>query len=225
MSEAAQNLCVAYQILDRNVIRARVRTQRGDSARLSNQVSEALRLLQAAEQHRSAFPPSEYATLQQNIALMVQQLDEARHLSSDPPDAANLVDSRRVATGGRPRVEIDPAFLAQALQLRGTAHLSAVFNCSPRTIRRLAIKHGLAQPGQPVYNDSAQPDGTVARSYTSTSRAISTLTDSELDALLTSILDVFPDFGLRMLSGRLKSAGHHVIRKNLFLESGPIRPN
>ncbi|KAJ7652876.1 hypothetical protein B0H17DRAFT_1214857, partial [Mycena rosella] len=124
MSEPIENLRVAYQILERNVIRS-LRTQRGDSAQLSLQVTEALQFLQAAEQHRAAFPASEYGTLQQSITAMVSQLDEARHLSSDPPEGPNLVVSHRVTTGGRPRIEIDPGFLAQALDLRGTSHLAA----------------------------------------------------------------------------------------------------
>ncbi|KAJ6493489.1 hypothetical protein DFH09DRAFT_947095 [Mycena vulgaris] len=214
MSEPVQNLRSAYHILERNVIRA-LRTQRGDSAQLSLQVMEVLRLLQAAEPHRSAFSPAEYAVLQRSITSMVQQLDEARHLSSDPPEGPNLVVSHSAATGGRPRIEIAPNFLAQALELRGPAHLAAVFNCSARTVRRRALQYGLAQPGQPDYNDTVQPDGTVARSYTSTSRAVSTLTDSELDSLLTTILEVFPEFGRRMLMGRLKAAGHHVPRDRI----------
>ncbi|KAJ7689264.1 hypothetical protein B0H17DRAFT_1202388 [Mycena rosella] len=135
MSEPIQNLRAAYHILERNIIRA-LRTQRGDATQLSLQVTEALRLLQAAEPHRTAFPPTEYAMLQQSITVMVQQLDEARHLSSDSPEGPNLVVAHRASTGGRPRIEIDPRFLAQALDLRGTTHLASVFTCSARTIRR-----------------------------------------------------------------------------------------
>ncbi|KAF7335893.1 hypothetical protein MSAN_02326300 [Mycena sanguinolenta] len=215
MSEPVQNIRVAYHILERNVIRA-LRTQRGDSAQLSLQVNEVLRLLQAAEQHRTHFTPNEYSTLQRSITVMVQQLDEARHLSSDPPDAQHLVVSQRVSTGGRPRLEIDPQFLAQAIQLRGPTHLASVFNCSSRTIRRRLLRYGLSEPGERVYTENQQPDGTVARSYRRSRRQqVSTLTDPELDTLLTSILEVFPDFGRRMLMGRLKAAGHHVPRERI----------
>jgi L-alanine-DL-glutamate epimerase-like enolase superfamily enzyme len=54
MTEPAENLRIAYQILERNVIRT-LRTQRGDSAQLSLQANEALQLLQAAEQARQRF--------------------------------------------------------------------------------------------------------------------------------------------------------------------------
>ncbi|KAJ7786755.1 hypothetical protein B0H14DRAFT_2400263, partial [Mycena olivaceomarginata] len=126
------------------------------------------------------FPPSEYATLQRSITTMVQQLDETRHLSSDPPDGPHLVVSQRVSTGGWPRIEIDPTFLAEALQLRGGHHLAQVFRCSPRTVRHRALAYGLAEPGQRVYTDTAQPDGTVARVYTSSTRQVSAITDAEL---------------------------------------------
>jgi hypothetical protein len=146
---------------------------------------------------------------------MVSDLDEARHLSSDPPDAPNIVVSQRVSTGGRPRIEIDPTFLAQALDLHGTTHLAHVFNCSSRTVRRRALQYGLALPGAPVYTDTPNTNGTVVRTYTSTTRPLSTLTDEQLDGLLTSILEVFPDFGRRMLIGRLKAGGHHVPRERI----------
>ncbi|KAJ7016296.1 hypothetical protein C8F04DRAFT_982155 [Mycena alexandri] len=215
MSEPLQNIRTAYHILERNVIRA-LRTQRGDSTQLTLQVDEALRLLQAAEPVSSlAFPPAEYALLQQSITRMVRELDEARHISSDPPDAPNMVVAQRVSTGGRPRLEIDRNFLAEAIQLRSNTHLAPVFGCSARTVRRRALAYGLSQPGRQVHADTAQPDGTASRSYQSTSRPVSALTDAELDDLLTSILEVFPEFGRRMLMGRLKAAGHHVPRERI----------
>jgi hypothetical protein len=70
----------------------------------------------------------------------------------------------------------------------------------------------LVEPGARVYTDTTRTDGTVVRTYASTSRPVSTLTDEELDVLMTSILEIFPDFGRRMLMGRLKADGHHVPR-------------
>ncbi|KAJ7265822.1 hypothetical protein C8J57DRAFT_1069107, partial [Mycena rebaudengoi] len=212
--EPVQNLRVAYGILERNVIRA-LRTQRGASDQLSRQALEAISFLQAAQLHRASFSAAEFATLQQSITAMVSSLDEARHLSSDPPQGQALVVSHRAPTGGRPRVEIDPSFLSHALELRGTTHLRPIFQCSARTIRRRALEYGLAQPGQPVYATARQEDGTTARRYTSTSRPVSTLTDAQLDALVSDILQVFPNFGRHMLIGRLKSGGHHVPRARI----------
>jgi hypothetical protein len=99
MSEQVENLRIAYQILERNVIRA-LRTQRGDSAQLTIQANEALHLLQAAEpvhslimvltslrsdlefKHRTSFEASEYAILQQSVAAMVNELDQVGHFTS-----------------------------------------------------------------------------------------------------------------------------------------------
>jgi hypothetical protein len=44
-------------------------------------------------------------------------------------------------------------------------------------------------------------------------RRIAALTNDELDALLSSILEIFPTFGQRMIAGRLKASGHHVPRE------------
>lgn len=167
-------------------------------------------------QHRASFPTTEFATIQQSISNMLALLEEARHLSSDPPTGARLIVTTQVSTGGRPRIEIDPAFLSHALTLRGPTHLRAIFGgASARTIRRRALEYGLVEPGQPVYTDTPQPDGSVSRTYTSTSAPVSTITDDELDFMLTEILRTFPNFGRSMISGRLKAAGHRVPRDRI----------
>ncbi|KAJ7765984.1 hypothetical protein B0H14DRAFT_3510131 [Mycena olivaceomarginata] len=123
------DLSQAYQILKRNVIRT-LRTQRGADTQLSYQ-------------HRDIIPPVEYATVDRAITEMVASLNEARHQSSDPPTAPNLVVTSRSSTGGRPQFEIDPTVLAEALELRGPTHLADVFHVSARTIRRRAIDYDL----------------------------------------------------------------------------------
>jgi hypothetical protein len=37
----------------------------------------------------------------------------------------------------------------------------------------------------------------------------------ELDRILSAVLDIFPTFCRRMLSGHLKAAGHHVPRERI----------
>ncbi|KAJ7710674.1 hypothetical protein B0H17DRAFT_1190373 [Mycena rosella] len=70
----------AYSVLETRVNRA-LQTQLGDAARLRLQRDEAFRLLESAEPHRHLFPLAEYSILQQSIASMTDQLDEACHLS------------------------------------------------------------------------------------------------------------------------------------------------
>lgn len=124
---------------------------------------------------------------------MVSALDEACHISSDPADTPGLVVSRRVRTGrpGRPRVEIDRDFLAHALELRGPQDLEEIFDCDARTIRRRGLEYSLLQPGAPVYEDVVQDDGAVMRTYTSSTPAVSNMTDDELDAEISRILNMF----------------------------------
>jgi hypothetical protein len=147
----------------------------------------------------------------------VSCLDAACHQSSDPPDAPALVIATRKPNGrrGRPRIHIDPQFLSQALDLRGPSHLGHIFQCHPRTVRRRALECGIATPGEPVYHDHTLDDSTVTRTYTSSSRPVSTLSDEQLDHFVADILEVFPSFGQRMLSGRLKASGHHVPRDRI----------
>ncbi|KAF7377212.1 hypothetical protein MSAN_00140900 [Mycena sanguinolenta] len=206
-AERLENLRAAYQILKRNVIRT-LRTQRGAEAQLNHQSDEVL-------QFSAALQLEKLALAEQSLASMVDALSDARHQSSDPPTAPTLVVTTRTSSGGRPRVDIDREILAQALSLRGPTHLQDVFHVSARTIRRRALEYGLVEPGAPVYTDAPQPDGTVSRTYTSTSAPVSTITDEELDSILASILQTFPNFGRRMLKGRLKVMGHRVPRDRI----------
>ncbi|KAJ7080871.1 hypothetical protein C8R43DRAFT_855749, partial [Mycena crocata] len=213
-AEILNNLRTAYHILTRNVIRT-LRTQLGADAQLTLQVNEALQFLQAAEQVRRIFPPDELEVLCNSIATMLEQLDEACHLSSDPPEGPNLVVSTRVRGRGRPHIEIDPTFLREALALRGPTHLQEVFACDRRTIRCAALRYGLVEPGNPVYTNTQLADGSTVCRYASSAPAMSAITDVQLDTLVTSILQVFPDFGRHMLSGRLKAAGYRVPKARL----------
>jgi len=81
--------------------------------------------------HWECFPADEFVTLQQSIANMVIQLDEACHQSSDAPDGPSIVLSYQSSAGhhGWPCTEINPEFLSQALDLWGPSHLGPVFKC------------------------------------------------------------------------------------------------
>lgn len=142
-------------------------------------------------------------------------MDQARHESADPPDGPELVVVTRKSGGrpGRPRVEIDPTFLREALALRGPSGLKPIFSCDARTVRRRALEYGIATPGTPVFVSQMQPDGGTNAVRSRSTRGISALTNDELDALLSSILEIFPTFGQRMIAGRLKASGHHVPRE------------
>ncbi|KAK7001416.1 hypothetical protein R3P38DRAFT_2649508, partial [Favolaschia claudopus] len=99
------------------------------------------------------FPPAEFATLQQSVATMADLLDEACHMSTDPQEGPSITVITESSTGrrGRPKKQIDPAFLQEALSLRGPSGVASVLNCHPRTVRRAALDQGIATPGVPVY--------------------------------------------------------------------------
>ena len=89
-----------------------------------------------------------------SIQYMTECLDAATQQSNDEPDTTIFPPSLVVRTGrpGRPRIEINPAWLETALDIRGgTTSLGSIFQCAPRTVRRRALELGLVEP-------SAKPD-------------------------------------------------------------------
>jgi hypothetical protein len=155
--------------------------------------------------------------MQQGIDGMIADLEEAKHRSADLPDAPPHNPTTIIHNGkrGRPRIEIDPDVLATSLQLRRPFELTPVFNASARTIRRRALEHGFVEPGDPVYVDFENDDGTIMRIYTSSTGAQSDLTDQQLDAIMLQILLSFPDYGRRMIDGHLRYLGHRVPRSRI----------
>ena len=133
---------------------------------------------------------AEFALLQTNVGDMVKDLDEACHRSMDPPSMPPPIVTSQQRTGrrGRPRIEIDPVFLANALTHRGPHMLEHITNCSARTIRRRALEQGIVEPGLPVFTEQTEEDGRVSRVHISTTAPTSTLSDEELDALTAATL-------------------------------------
>ena len=103
-----------------------------------------------------------------------------------------------------------------ALELRGPTHLGPIFDCSSRTVRRRALEAGLVQPCPPVYVTYEDPDsGQSLRFYRSSTAPMSQLTDQELDIIMHHILEIFPSFGRRMITGQIREMGHHVSRERI----------
>lgn len=168
-------------------------------------------------QNQDIFDLSEFSTLQTSISSMVEALEDAAHQSADPIDGPSIVVTHRKPQGkrGRPRVEIDPTFLAYATQLRGPSRLAPALNCSARTIRRRMLEQRLVEPGAPVYVDETTEDGEVQRVWTSSTPAVTDISDEELDHEIFAILQVFPRFGRRLIAGHLQSKGIRVIRERI----------
>ncbi|KAK7050085.1 hypothetical protein R3P38DRAFT_2504292 [Favolaschia claudopus] len=143
----------------------------------------------------------------------------------DPPDAPPLVVARRIHTGrrGRPAVEIDSQFLQAALELRGPTGIAPELGVSSRTIRRAALRAGLVTPGAAPFQSHVRSDGTVEVTQRSTAPPVSVVSDAELDELVASTLEIFPQFGRRMIRGHLKSQGYRIPREPITLSYLRVR--
>jgi hypothetical protein len=168
-------------------------------------------------QHSGIIPVPDRKVMEQGIRDMITDLHLAKHSSADTPDALPIPTTAVVHTGqrGRPKIQIDPNILATSIQLRGPTELARVFDVSARTIRRRALEQGLVEPGEPVYVDFENDDGTITRLYTSSSGSQSDLSDDQLDSIMLQILHSFPDFGRRMIDGHLRYLGHQVPRSRI----------
>lgn len=143
---------------------------------------------------------------------MVQLLDDAVHLSTDPADGSLqlITHTPSPSGGGRPKLWIDPIFLAAALDISTITNIARILRISTRTVRRRALELGLVDPGAPLFNYTEQEDGSTLRTVTSTTPPVANLTDTDLDTFMVEILQVFPTFGRRMIHGCLRSRGYRV---------------
>ena len=148
---------------------------------------------------------------------MVEALDDACHASADTIKTAPIVVTWEARTGrrGRPRKECDPTFLAMAVDLRGPTDLAPVLGWSSRTVSRRAIEYGIRAPGAPVFQTIQNEDGSTTRIHQSSTRPTSTLTDNELDAIVSLALESFPNYRRAMLKGHLTAMGHRVPKERL----------
>lgn len=112
---------------------------------------------------------------------------------------------------GRPRIHIDPVWLREALNMRGPTGVAEVLGCHARTVRRRAVEEGILEPCPPVFEYVADENGTIFRRYMgSFTGVISTMTDDELDRIMSEALQIFPNFGRRLLRGYFLSCGHRI---------------
>lgn len=143
---------------------------------------------------------------------MIRLLEDACSQSMDPldDDQISVITLQRTGKPGRPRIQIDRSFLDQAMALRGPHTIGPLLKCHPRTVRRRALEYQMVEPGDPVKKVVVNPDGHLQTVWTSTTPAMSTFTDEELDRAMGEILQMFPFFGRRMIAGALLGMGHRV---------------
>ncbi|KAJ8521328.1 hypothetical protein ONZ45_g1958 [Pleurotus djamor] len=212
---------LAYHELGRRVNHA-IHVHVGDPQRLHEQYTAADGLLQSVHQHRLIMAADEYSTIANSLLAMMTALDEATTRSREHPLTMPTPTTIVYGEQGRPRIEIDPGLLGASLDLRGPSGLASVFGCSARTIRRRAIEYGLVEPGPPVYvTYEDEETGELLRWYSSSTAPTSQLTDDEVDLLVTHILNIFPSFGCRMLTGAAANLTHRPIERRVYQVATP----
>jgi hypothetical protein len=61
------------------------------------------------------------------------------------------------------------------------------------------LEAGLVEARAPVFQPPINADGGIEHVHTSTTPPVSLISDNELDALIASILESFPQFSRRMI--------------------------
>ncbi|KAI0027036.1 hypothetical protein K488DRAFT_74870 [Vararia minispora EC-137] len=169
-----------------------------------------------ALQQGRLFSPDELHAARQNIARAIHALDEASLQQADPPGLPRARLTKDEPTGGRPHKHIDPRILREAVTLAPMTDLAPVFGVSARTIRRILLRHGLSEPGEPVFVTVVDPDGSHTRLHMRARRqalaSASELSDAELDTALEETLRRFSQASCSMILGHLKVASRRVQR-------------
>jgi len=166
-------------------------------------------------QNSGIFPQVEYRTLVRSVNAMATTLDHAcQHLTDQPDSRVSLLSYEQRGTRGRPRIHIDRQFLSFALEVRGPIDVAKVLGCHSRTVRKRAVEYGILPPGAAPFQNAVRDDGTVTRIRIGSMKhtRMSDISDLELDNAIAGILRDFPDFGRRMIDGRLRAQGILVSR-------------
>ncbi|KAG8810735.1 hypothetical protein FRC19_004350 [Serendipita sp. 401] len=193
-----------------------LRTHEHDVQRLESQEPPIRRLLASVHNDRLRIPESYYDYLYKNLNKMLSIIREKISQAQDRPDQPiqELVSRIQTRRRGRPRLEIQPDFLAVTLQHRTPAHVSTVLRASARTISRRAVDYGIRPPGLPVAVRVQDESGRTRTTYPG--RKISpSLSDGDLDSMMQEALSIFPDFGREMLRGHFRGRGHQVSRARI----------
>jgi hypothetical protein len=151
---------------------------------------------------------------------MLLCLSSAVFSLGDPlPEGLDIQVAQRFYTGrrGRPRIELEPTFLQEALTMREPTGISrALDGVSPRTIRRRALELGLRQPGLPVYTVREGAEGPQRQYHPhNPSLRLSQIGQQQLDAMLVDTLVRFPEFGRNLTAGSFAAQGYRVSRTQL----------
>lgn len=119
---------------------------------------------------------------------------------------------------GAPRKVIDCTWLTWASERRSTSDIARFLGVSRTLVQNHLLEYGLAEPAEDPFVrtvDPLRPYTTLFSQVYSTSGAVSSWTDAQLDAAVTHLRVVFPRAGISMLKGSLHSLGENVPRERI----------
>jgi hypothetical protein len=178
--------------------------------------------------HQATLTEEQDALVQREIGAIMQRLEAARHEARDLPNGPRPEVAWKVKTGkkGRPKQQVDPQWLSQMSTLRNKEGLAPLLSCSACTLRRRALEYKLATPGEPVSRRVEFPDGGFQTVFDGNSTRAPSLTNEQVDTIVSSHLEMFPNFGRSMMAGSLRVEGHNIPRQRVRksydrLQGGP----
>jgi hypothetical protein len=155
--------------------------------------------------------------MRRELAVMMERLDAARHQARDLPDGppAEVTWKQKTGKKGRPKQHFDPTWYANMMTLRKKTGLAPVLGCVTRTLRRRALEYKLETPGLPVAKRVELSDGGVETVYSGHRAHTLELTNDEVDTIVSTHLEMFPNFGRSMMAGSLQVEGHTIPRQRV----------
>jgi hypothetical protein len=206
---------IPHMLQQKDVVRQFLRT--AESVECLWRVGHAIRILNLLNKFRELFERDEYSRLELSLHNMLQALDDAALASRDTEEAQVTVAWAEGEGAGRPRVAIDPNWLAYTYPIQGCTKLAKLLGCHPRMVHRRAIQYGLAEARPPVIREIPQVEGPPTREWHPSGPTMSPLSDDAngLDGLLGEILDTYPTYGIQYLHGALRALGHRVARERI----------
>ncbi|KAI0078506.1 hypothetical protein K474DRAFT_1581967, partial [Panus rudis PR-1116 ss-1] len=164
-------------------------------ARLGNDIATFTRLV---TQHQNIFDPAEYALLRDSLGLLDHNIRLLHRDRLDHSHHGIPVIITEVHTGqrGRPRIVIDPQWLAWAYGHKSIAAIARFLQVSRTVVRTALLEYGLATP-----QENVEPAAPRITSYT---HPFTNISDTDLDVHVQNLRSQFPNAGQRMMVGYLR---------------------
>ncbi|KAJ3970262.1 hypothetical protein EV361DRAFT_1027262 [Lentinula raphanica] len=179
------------------------------------------------------------------LHLLGEDLEEFAHLVNQHAHIFSSDELQTLCTGGRgrPRTEIDPAFLHWAYSHRTTSGIAHFLGVSRETVRWRLLENGIAFPGNDPFSSNGDsdsdelldaqiqeptslPEAVVAEATSIASTSLSgnrssSISDQQLDSLLSHLKVYYSRAGIRMLDGLLRLFDRIRIRRRGYSVPGP----